>query len=73
MTLASEATADIFFTIDGSPVISGGVPTDAAQLYTGPIPISEPTTLKVAVFDRAGNVTLLTGAYKPPTRSGPGA
>jgi hypothetical protein len=69
--LASEANADIFFTLDGSAVISGGLPTDAAQLYTGPIPISEPTTLKVAAFDRAGNVKLLTGNYKPPTAPDP--
>nr|WP_157358992.1 fibronectin type III domain-containing protein [Arthrobacter sp. Soil782] len=37
-----------FFTTDGSPVVSGGLPSDTARLYTTPIAITGPTTLKVA-------------------------
>ncbi len=71
ITLASETDADIYFTLDGSPVISGGLPTNEAQLYTGPIPVTEALTLKAVVFDRAGNQTLLTADYKPPAAPDP--
>lgn len=54
-----------FFTTDGSPVISGGLPSDTSQLYTGPVPITGPTTLKVAAFDQAGNFQLIEGEYAP--------
>ena len=69
--LESDEAADIYYTSDGSAVISAGLPTDAAQLYTGEIPISVQTELKVVVFDGAGNATLLTGTYKPPVANDP--
>ena len=67
VTLSStDATApDIYFTLDGSEVITAGLPSDTAQLYTGAIPISEPTLLKYVAFDAAGNTTLGQGWYKP--------
>ena len=40
ITLASELDADIYYTIDGTPAVAGGLPSDTAQLYTGPIAIS---------------------------------
>ena len=74
VTLSSNEDADVYYTTDGSAVISGGLPTDAAQLYTGPIPIStDPTQIKAVAFDRAGNTTLLTGTFKPPVANRPGA
>jgi hypothetical protein len=66
--LTSEANADIYFTTDGSAVIGGDLlPTNEAQLYLGPIPITAANTVvKAVAIDRAGNVTpLLTGKYSP--------
>lgn len=63
VTVASNG--QVFFTTDGSPVISGDLPSDSAKLYTAPIPITGPTTLKVAAFDQVGNFTLGGGDYKP--------
>ena len=69
VTEASSVTVSsngqVFFTTDGSPVISGDLPSDTAKLYTGPIPITAPTTVKVAAFDQAGNFTLGGGDFAP--------
>jgi hypothetical protein len=62
---STDATADVYFTLDGSEVITAGLPSDSAQLYTGPIPISETTLLKYVAFDAAGNTTVGQGWYKP--------
>jgi hypothetical protein len=61
----------VYYTTDGSAVVSGGLPSESAKLYTGPIPISEPTDLKVVVFDRAGNTTLLSGSFTAPATADP--
>lgn len=70
VTTATSVTASsngqVFFTTDGSPVISGDLPSDTAKLYTAPIPITAPTTVKVAAFDQVGNHTLVEGDYAPP-------
>jgi hypothetical protein len=61
-------TADIYYTTDGSDVLGGDLlPTDTANLYTGPIPITADDTLvKAVAIDRAGNVsTVLSGKYSP--------
>jgi hypothetical protein len=61
-------TADIYYTTDGSDVLGGDLlPTDTANLYTGPIPITADNTLvKAVAIDRAGNVsTVLSGKYSP--------
>ncbi len=66
MTLTSDdSTAAIYYVTYPTPtdptdptipqVISAGLPTDEAKLYTGPILISGPTTVKYAAFDAAGN------------------
>ena len=68
---SDDATADIFFTTDGTPArIAGDLPSATAKLYTGPIAIGRatPTTeLNWVAFDRAGNSSgNVTGLYKPP-------
>lgn len=64
VTIATNGQA--FFTADGSPVVSGNMPSDSAEFYTGPIPITEPTTLKVVAFDAANNMTgPLEGSFVP--------
>ncbi len=68
LSVAAGDTADIWYTTDGSSVIGGDLlPTDNANLYLGPIPITaENTVVKAVAIDRAGNVTpLLTGKYSP--------
>jgi hypothetical protein len=71
ITLASELSADIYYTIDGTPVIAGGGLSDSAKLYTGPIAISSQVTLHAVAFDRAGNFDTFTGVYKPPADTAP--
>jgi hypothetical protein len=74
VTLSSpDANAQLFFTTDGSPVISGGLPTDTAKLYNGPIAITQRTTLHMMAIDRAGNFTLVDGDYAPPLAVAPDA
>jgi hypothetical protein len=60
-----SSNGQVFYTTDGAPVISGDMPSDTAKLYTGPIPITGPTTVKVAAFDQAGNFVSAEGDYKP--------
>jgi hypothetical protein len=70
VTLTSNETgADIYYTAgtgtvdandpnNGFPtVIEGGLPTDEAKLYTGPIAITEETRIKAVAIDAAGNVS----------------
>ncbi|MBJ6724753.1 chitobiase/beta-hexosaminidase C-terminal domain-containing protein [Geomesophilobacter sediminis] len=55
MTLTNKKSGvNIYYTLDGS------VPTDAALLYTAPIPIAQGTTVRFFAKDSAGNV-------EPPT------
>ncbi|MFD1946929.1 fibronectin type III domain-containing protein [Nocardioides aestuarii] len=64
--VAVASNGQVFFTTDGSPAISGDLPSDNAQLLTGTsIPINAPTTLKIAAFDQVGNFTLAEGSYTP--------
>jgi hypothetical protein len=65
------AKVDIYYTTDGSPAITGDLPSDGAKLYTGPIAITQPTQLRAVVFDAAGNHTELSGDYAPPTAADP--
>lgn len=71
VTLASENTADIYYTTDASPAVSAGLPSDNATLYEGPIAIKAATTLTAVAFDRAGNFSELTAKYTPPTVKAP--
>jgi hypothetical protein len=66
ITLSSgDANADIYYTIDGTAAVEGGLPSDTARLYTGPIVLSEQVTLHAVAFDRAGNFTTFQATYKP--------
>jgi fibronectin type III domain protein/Fn3 domain-containing protein len=71
ITLASEVGADIYYTLDGSPAIEGGMPSDKALRYTDPIAISVARTLHAVAFDRAGNFKTFTADYQPPPDSNP--
>jgi Fibronectin type III domain len=64
VTVASNG--QVFFTTDGSPVISGDLPADNATLLVGnTIPITAPITLSIAAFDQVGNNVVLQGDYAP--------
>ena len=64
VTVAS--TGQVFFTTDGSPVVTGDMPSDSAQALTGTsIPITAPTTLRVAAFNQVGNFTTTQGDFAP--------
>jgi hypothetical protein len=71
ITLASEVGADIYYTLDGSPAISGDLPSDKALLYTDPIAISQARTLHAVAFDPAGNFSTFTADYQPPVDTTP--
>jgi hypothetical protein len=58
---ASETGSDIYYTTDGSePVLSGGVLSDSALHYEGPLTIDSTTTLKFVAFDPSGNVSAIS-------------
>ncbi len=59
------SNGQVFFTTDGSPAVSGDMPSDSAQLYTGPIPVTAPVTIKVAAFDQVGNFVTAEGDFAP--------
>jgi hypothetical protein len=71
VTLSSETGADIYFTTDGKPAISGDLPSTTAKLYTGPIPLAAQVTINAVAFDAAGNFSQFSGVYKPPTDTTP--
>ncbi|MBP1995713.1 chitobiase/beta-hexosaminidase C-terminal domain-containing protein [Paenibacillus eucommiae] len=53
VTLNGEAEGKIYYTLDGT------IPNTSSPEYTGAIYISQTTTLRAIVVDRAGNVSLL--------------
>jgi hypothetical protein len=68
------SNGQLFFTTDGTPVISGDLPSDTARLLTGTtIPINARTELSVAAFDRAGNFEVAGGVFSPVTADLPTA
>jgi hypothetical protein len=67
ITLSSDPGTDIYYTIDGTPAVEGGLPSDTAKHYLEPIALSGQVTLHAVVFDRAGNFDTFTGVYKPAT------
>jgi len=73
VSLASESAADVYFTTDGSLVLTGDLPSDSAQLYKGtPIAIKELTQLRAVAIDRAGNMSQrIIGYYAPPVAQQP--
>jgi hypothetical protein len=69
-----NSNGQVFFTTDGSPVISGDLPSDSATLLQGnSIPITAAVTLKIAAFDQVGNNVVLEGDYAPPSVALPAA
>lgn len=71
--VAVTSNGQVFFTADGSPVVSGNLPSDSAQLLTGTsIPITAPVTLHVVAFDQVGNIsTIVEGSFAPVTAVAP--
>jgi hypothetical protein len=71
VTVASNG--QVFFTTDGSPVVSGNLPSDSAQLLTGTsIPVTAPVTLHVVAFDQVGNISnVVEGSFAPVTAVAP--
>ena len=68
------SNGQVFYTTDGSPVISGDLPSDNATLLVGTsIPITAAVTLKVAAFDQVGNNVVLEGDFRPVTVALPAA
>lgn len=58
ITLTASETSNFYYTLDGS------TPTIASTFYTGPINITEDTTLKFIAVDLAGNEsTVYTAVY----------
>jgi hypothetical protein len=69
-----NSNGQVFFTTDGSPVISGDLPSDTATLLSGnSIPITAAVTLKIAAFDQAGNNVVREGDYRPTSVALPAA
>jgi len=83
VTLASSEPADIYYVAYPTPaadstaavpqVVSGGLPTDEAKLYTGAIPITADTTVKWVAFDAAGNIDSGQGVYTLAAATAPAA
>jgi hypothetical protein len=65
ITLASDPGTDIYYTIDGTAAVDGGLPSDTAKHYLEPIALSGQVTMHAVAFDRAGNFDTATGVYKP--------
>jgi len=65
VTLTSNEPGQIWYTVDGSPVLdSSGQPADpGAQLYTGAISIDADTTINAVAFDLYGNSSTGTFDY----------
>jgi hypothetical protein len=73
LSLSSESAADVYFTTDGSRVLTGDLPSDSAQLYKGtPIAIKALTEVRAVAIDRAGNMSdVVAGFYAPPVAQQP--
>ncbi|MFW3169164.1 chitobiase/beta-hexosaminidase C-terminal domain-containing protein [Geodermatophilus sp. CPCC 206100] len=57
---------DIYYTTDGSDVLTGDVPSATAKVYSGPIAITAANTrVNVVGFDAAGDTSTLTGLVSP--------
>ncbi|WP_104140259.1 fibronectin type III domain-containing protein [Arthrobacter sp. ZGTC131] len=51
-----ESGAQIYYTLDGSEIfLAGGVLSDKAVLYKGPMDVAQTSTLKYAAIDPSGN------------------
>ncbi len=61
-----SGSTDVYYTTDGTDVLTGDVPSATAKVYTGPIAITAPNTrVNVVGFDAAGDTSTLTGLVSP--------
>jgi hypothetical protein len=66
-SVAVTSDGDVYYTTDGSDPTLFDMPADNAVLYTAPIQVTAAnTTIKLAAFDAAGNITRLQGVASPP-------
>lgn len=67
------SNGQVFFTNDGTPVVSGNLPSDSAQLLTGTsIPVTALVTLHIVAFDQVGNISsVFEGTFTPVTAVAP--
>lgn len=66
--MADEPNVDMYYTTDGSGPLdeTANLPAQSATLYTGPIPVPAPTTVRWVGFDLAGNVSAVgSGSFQP--------
>ncbi|WP_248762367.1 fibronectin type III domain-containing protein [Pseudarthrobacter sp. SSS035] len=54
---ASEQGSDIYYTLDGTDPVSGGVSVPGSTLYTGPINVAQNSTFTFAAVDPSGNAS----------------
>jgi hypothetical protein len=54
---ASEQGSDIYYTLDGSDPVSGGVDVVGSNLYSGPIKVTESSKFTFAAIDPSGNAS----------------
>jgi hypothetical protein len=66
ITLTGETGSDVYYTLDGSAVVAGDLPSSTAKRYTAPIAISGKVELNAVAFDRAGNFKTVTGVFQAP-------
>jgi hypothetical protein len=55
LAVKSSEAGEIYYSTGTDQVINGGLPSDAAQLYTAPLPVTGPLTYHFVSFDAAGN------------------
>ncbi len=54
---ASEQGSDIYYTLDGTDPVSGGVSVEGSTLYTGPITVAQSGNITFAAVDPSGNAS----------------
>jgi len=61
-----SGSTDVYYTTDGTAVLSGDVPSATAKVYAGPIPITAANTrVNILGYDAAGDFSTLTGVVSP--------
>lgn len=54
---ANEQGSDIYYTLDGTDPVSGGVSSEGAILYSAPVKVAESSKYTFAAIDPSGNVS----------------
>jgi hypothetical protein len=72
-SVSVTSNGQVFFTDDGSPVVSGNLPSDSAKLLTGTsIAVTAKVTLHIVAFDQVGNISsVFEGTFAPVTAVAP--